>query len=349
MGKISIVIPVYNGERFLARCIESVIKQTVSDWEIVLVNDGSTDSSGKICDTYAQKDERIRVIHQQNQGYAGARNEGLKQVTGEYVMFVDSDDWIEPDTLETAFYGMESEHADYVIGGVNFVYYTDKSREKTAHIDRGAPKEAYCFEMSDLAEAGRKLWADCGPMYYCVWSRVFRMDIIRNYHLRFNTSLRLQEDVNFTFCYMYHADHVYVSDRVFYNYCREVDKDDTAEKDILEQYFYVEESLINFMRIAYKFRLSEDYCLEMYTNLSEWFIKLAGKIYMESTGLSPEEQRLHAACMSDSFIFRFFCDKLSAGDGFWSEMKKYLEEKNAEALYLRFGEKLQEGVVPPCQ
>lgn len=87
----------------------------------------------------------------------------------------------------------------------------------------------------------------------------------------------------------------------------------------------------------------------MYRNLSEWFIKLAGKIYMKSTKFDQEEQRLHVECMSDSYIFRFFCDKLSTRDEFWAELKIIMDEGDAEALYLRFEEKLEEGVVPPCQ
>lgn len=349
MKKISIVIPVYNSERFLERCIKSILDQTFTNWELILVDDGSTDASGDICDTISKNYDQIYVIHQQNQGYSGARNAGLELVSGDYVTFVDSDDWLERDALETLYKGIIAEDADYAIGGVNFVYYTDKSRTVVDHIDTGVPEAPYYFHMADLAEEGRKLWAACGPMYYCVWSRLFKMDIIRNYHLRFNTSLKLQEDVNFTFCYMYHADKVFVSDKVFYNYCREVDKDDTAEKPILEQYFYVEESLINFKRIAYKFNLSEDYCLEMYENLSEWFIKLAGKIYMESTGLTLEEQKLHAGCMGDSFICRYLSEQLSAKDTFWADMKKCLETDDKERLYYRFKERLDEGVLPPCQ
>lgn len=349
MSKISVVITVFNDEKFLEKSIQSVLAQTYTDWELILVDDGSTDGSGAICDRFAAKDDRIRVIHQQNQGYSGARNTGLDMVTGEYVTFVDSDDWLEQDALMSTYDGIVKENADYAIGGVNFVYYTDKSRQTVEHIDVGVPKEAYYFRMKDLAVEGKKLWATCGPMFYCVWSRVFKMDIIRNYHLRFNTSLKLQEDVNFTFCYMYHIDKVFVSNHVFYNYCREIDKDDTAEKPILEQYFYVEESLINVDRMVYKFRLPEEYRMELYRNLSEWFVKLAGKIYMESTGLSAEEQRLHVACMSDSYIFRVFCDRFSGEDAFWARMKRDLDSGDMEDLYIGFGEKLQEGVVPPCQ
>lgn len=349
MSKVTVVVPCFNSERFLEHCVDSILSQSCEDLELILVNDGSTDGTPAICDAYAAKDARVRVIHQTNKGYSGARNVGIEAATGEYIMFVDSDDWIEPDVLADAVRGIEAENADYAIGGVNFTYYTDKSRAELHHVDTGVPEAPYYFRMKDLAVEGTKLWNTCGPMFYCVWSRMFRMDLIDAYHLRFNTSLRLQEDVNFTFCYMYHVDKVYVSDKVYYNYCREIDKDDTAEKDILEQYFYVEESLINFKRIAYKFQLDETYCKDMYFNLSEWFIKLGGKIYMESTGLTVEEQKAQVRYLADSFIFRYFCEQLPERDSFWGVAAEDLAKGDYEALYEHYASKLQEGVVPPCQ
>jgi glycosyltransferase involved in cell wall biosynthesis len=94
--KISVIVPVYNMENYLTKCIDSIAAQTHRDLEIILIDDGSTDNSSKICDDYAAKDERIKVIHKQNGGVASARNTGLKACTGEYIAFVDSDDWIEP-------------------------------------------------------------------------------------------------------------------------------------------------------------------------------------------------------------------------------------------------------------
>lgn len=99
-GKISIIIPVYNTEKYLARCVESVLVQTYTDLDIILVDDGSTDSSGRICDEYALYDSRIRVLHKENGGLSSARNAGLEAATGKYVGFVDSDDYISPDFYE---------------------------------------------------------------------------------------------------------------------------------------------------------------------------------------------------------------------------------------------------------
>ncbi|MDR3314701.1 MAG: glycosyltransferase, partial [Oscillospiraceae bacterium] len=90
---ISVIVPVYNVEPYLPKCLDSIVSQTYANLEIILVDDGSTDASGSICDAYAAKDERVRVIHQANGGVAAARNAGLDAAVGEYIQFVDSDDW----------------------------------------------------------------------------------------------------------------------------------------------------------------------------------------------------------------------------------------------------------------
>ncbi|MGM9600387.1 MAG: glycosyltransferase family 2 protein [Faecousia sp.] len=114
---ISVIIPVYNVEKYLQRCLDSVIEQTYKNLEVILIDDGSTDHSGEICDDYAAKDVRIHVIHQENQGVSAARNKGLDNVKGEYITFVDSDDYIVNDMIAELLRLSEEEHADIVIGG----------------------------------------------------------------------------------------------------------------------------------------------------------------------------------------------------------------------------------------
>ena len=112
--ELSIIVPVYNAERYLQKCIESILNQKMSDFELLLVDDGSTDSSGKICDEYSEKDSRVTVMHILNGGPANARNEALKTANGKYIGFVDSDDWIEPDMYERLCKNAAETSADLV-------------------------------------------------------------------------------------------------------------------------------------------------------------------------------------------------------------------------------------------
>jgi glycosyltransferase involved in cell wall biosynthesis len=114
-SKISIIVPVYDVEPYIRKCIDSLIYQTFKNIEIVLVDDGSPDRCPAICDEYASADKRVRVLHQSNQGLSGARNAGISAAGGEYIMIVDGDDWIDPDTCELALKAMEKENADVVM------------------------------------------------------------------------------------------------------------------------------------------------------------------------------------------------------------------------------------------
>ena len=119
--KISIIIPVYNAAKFLHKCINSILAQTFQDFEILLINDGSTDESGAICDRYTLTDNRIRVFHKENGGVSSARNIGLRNACGEWIYFVDSDDTIYNDCLETLI-SQTSDDVDCVTGGYTCVY-----------------------------------------------------------------------------------------------------------------------------------------------------------------------------------------------------------------------------------
>lgn len=120
-AKISVIVPIYNVENFLVKCIESIITQTYKNLEIILINDGSTDNSGKICDQFSEKDSRIKVIHKENEGVSATKNLGMKISSGEYVAFVDSDDYIANDYCETLYNNMIESGADVSIIGYNVV------------------------------------------------------------------------------------------------------------------------------------------------------------------------------------------------------------------------------------
>ena len=120
--KISIIIPMYNVEKYLKRCLDSVLNQTFQDWTAICIDDGSPDNSGKIAEEYAKKDKRFVVIHKENGGLSDARNAGMKKVKTEYVMFLDSDDFIHPQTLEVAYWLAQKNGTDIVSWYKNTLY-----------------------------------------------------------------------------------------------------------------------------------------------------------------------------------------------------------------------------------
>ena len=118
MPKVSVIVPVYKAEKYLHRCVDSILSQTFTDWELLLIDDGSPDRSGEICDEYAKKDTRIRVFHKENGGVSSARNMGLDIAKGKWIVFVDSDDWCEPDYLVDFFFvNVELSAEDMVLQG----------------------------------------------------------------------------------------------------------------------------------------------------------------------------------------------------------------------------------------
>lgn len=140
--KISMIIPVYNAEQYLKKCVDSVRAQTYGNLEIMLVDDGSTDSSGELCDTYAEKDERIRVVHKENGGLVSAWKAGVKECSGEYVSFLDSDDWIDPEML--------SEMSAYLTGNDREMVISDYI------IERDGGSQEYVWQKLAPGEYGRK-------------------------------------------------------------------------------------------------------------------------------------------------------------------------------------------------
>ena len=204
--KISIIIPVYNVEDYLSMCIESVIAQTYKDWELILVDDGSPDNSGSICDEYASRDPRIRVIHKKNAGVSAARNTGIEAANGEWISFIDSDDWVDTDYLEK--FELDKDDADLIIQGLE--YYDNRNGQYFKQI-----KVADCI----LSGAdSKKLVADNNVLGsgYPV-AKAYRKFIIDKGVL-FDTSISYHEDHIFVLNILAVASKIRLSDSVAYKY-----------------------------------------------------------------------------------------------------------------------------------
>ena len=188
MPSVSVIIPVFNTEKYLAACVESIRNQSFKDFEVLLVDDGSTDGSGRICDEYSKTDDRIVVIHKENGGVCSARNAGLDAARGEYVVFVDADDCLNESHLEHL---MDSD-ADLVLTGIQKFGLSE---------DSCAPTKKDDFEIEDMP----RHWNTPPVMNYLYCYPVakrFRTSIIRDNNIRFYEPLFFSEDMCFNMCYM---------------------------------------------------------------------------------------------------------------------------------------------------
>lgn len=202
MPKVSVIVPVYNAEKYLQECVESVLGQTLSDIELILVDDGSTDGSPALCDQYAAKDVRVRVIHQKNAGAAAARNHGLGIAQGEYVAFVDSDDWIDADMYERMVAAAETNEIELVI--CDCLKESDKGSYLYTH---ELPPGAYDLERMRSVYYPQLLMPDTVeyPVTISNWLLLIRHTVITENHLSFPIGMRFSEDLLFGAEVGYHA------------------------------------------------------------------------------------------------------------------------------------------------
>ena len=184
--KISVIVPIYNTERYLSECIDSIIRQTYRNLEIILVDDGSTDKSFTICNNYAMLDERIQVVHQANQGVSAARNNGLSRASGDLISFVDSDDTLDDDMYELLVRVIEEYNADIVHCGYKHIVGEEV---RLVHDTRK-------IIMQDNTEALRCLVG--GHLFVgSLWNKLYKKELIDN--LRFRTDLKINEDILYNF------------------------------------------------------------------------------------------------------------------------------------------------------
>ncbi len=193
MPKVSIIIPVYNAEKYIGRCIESIINQEFRDFELLLVNDGSKDSSKEIIDAYAAKDSRIRCIHKENGGVSSTRNRGIEEAKGEYIQFLDADDWISSEATKLLVRTAEEKNADLVIA--------DFYRVVGDHI---SPKgDIDTDEVMNVREFGDHLMENPADFYYgVVWNKLYKTDIIRKNDVKMDQGINFCEDFIFNLEYL---------------------------------------------------------------------------------------------------------------------------------------------------
>jgi len=208
MPVISVIVPICNAEDTIKRCVSSVLKQTFTEFELVLINDGSTDHSPKICNQLAEKDQRIVVLHIPNSGVSNARNVGLKAAKGQYIAFLDSDDWFEPDMLAVQHNNLMMHNCQLAIAGI-YVDYPDKATQLSQYPIKGLiAKTEYSKILNDFYHL---------PMM-ALWNKLFVKEIISKNALKFEIEMSYSEDVLFIINYLFYVDKIYISSQPLYHY-----------------------------------------------------------------------------------------------------------------------------------
>ena len=206
MDKVTVIIPIYNVERFLKEAIESAINQTYKNLEIILVDDGSIDNSGKICDEYIEKDERIKVVHKENGGLSSARNAGLDNTTGDYVMFLDSDDFLVPKKKKKMYNEIKSKDADYVIG--NYINATEEGEPWENPVFNLEKYKPFKLNINDYKNS-------FFVMNSSVCNKIFSMNFLNKLNLRFVVGLPAEDAIFSTYCFLHSQNVYYIQDLVF--------------------------------------------------------------------------------------------------------------------------------------
>ena len=211
MPRVSIIVPVYNAGDELKRCVDSILTQEYQDFELFLMDDGSTDSSPRILDEYAEQDERVRVYHKENSGVSDTRNQAMRLARGEYIQFVDADDWISSDSTKLMVRAMQESGADMVIADFYRVIGERLSRKGDIDEEGVITRKDYADEMLE----------DPADFYYGVlWNKLYRRDILEKYHLEMDVNLNWCEDFIFNMEYVLHCGTIRVLKAPVYYYVR---------------------------------------------------------------------------------------------------------------------------------
>ncbi len=249
--KISVIVPVYNVEKYLHRCIDSILVQTFTDFELLLIDDGSTDKSREICDEYEGKDKRIRVFHKDNGGASSARNVGLDNANGEYICFCDADDFVDRTWLSC--FSLYLEKNDMVISG--FKIFRNNKYVKDISMPVLNDKLSIIQYLEDQNISGY-LWCKC-----------FKKGIIDKYHIKFNEKYIIWEDLDFIYRYWCHASSIKLDKGINYNYFMP----DLGTKYASKISFVCCESLLS--SICYLFLGKENFVYAKYLNAAKNCLK----------------------------------------------------------------------------
>lgn len=326
MEKISVIVPVYNVEQYLTRCIRTIINQTYSNLEIILIDDGSTDNSGKICDSF--KDKRIKVIHKKNGGLGRARNTGIKNATGKYFMFVDSDDYLDFTIIENLYVQLISQKADTCIGGFKRVFTNKVTSIKNPYADQTFYNNEILTNV--LVKMFGKNSIKDDHIEMSVWKVLFNAKIIKENNILFPSEKKfISEDIIFDTEYFSKARTVTMSSDVGYNYCK---NDDSLTTRYNSRRFELQKNLmcelLNRARALNIFEESNQRILNTFLSNVRYCIKLDQKF------LSYKQAKRNISRICDDELVRMSLKSYKVNEGIKSNLINWLIDKRQVKLLI---------------
>ena len=264
MPQVSIIVPVYNTKKYLSQCIDSILAQTFTDFELILINDGSTDNSGKICDDYAKKDFRIVAIHKKNGGVSSARNKGIDFAKGEWIMFVDSDDYLS--TTYLSAFSMDVTH-DMEVCGMEMMSNNNQLF---------CPKRTMLYDLDNMIDFYNDIFEN--PYVTSPCAKIFKRSLLNKYSIRFDEKIKITEDTLFMMDYLINCNSIYLIPNSGYYYR-------------------------NPENISRKYRQNADCMNYNLKKLRAAILKLSNKFDFNPSKISQGINRFHYSCFSSNFEF----------------------------------------------
>lgn len=263
MEKISVIVPVYNSEAYLENCLNSIIQQTYQNLEIILVNDGSTDGSAAICQRYKIQDPRVKVYHKPNGGVGSSRNRALEAVTGDYILFVDNDDWLELDHIESLYHLLKKADADIAIG--NFTQFMEEEGNFLIHVGGNDyfEREYSPFEWFQHQYDGQYNLSQC---FTVPWAKLYKAELFKE--IVYPTDKTVEDDYTTYKVYLQADKIVYMNRAIYLHRKRETSVTKTVnladvyplqsieERMMILQLIGAPKGLIDAEIAAYKWRLA---------------------------------------------------------------------------------------------
>lgn len=307
--KVSVIVPVYNAEKYLRRCIDSILGQTFTDFELLLIDDGSKDSSGRICDEYAEKDGRVRVFHKENGGVSAARNLGLDNANGEWISFVDADDWVDAKLYSNILNSYDCK----VIELVTYSFWTVlNGNRRLIHLP--VVKNKVEFIKNQMLKG-----------YSVVWNVLFRRDFIISKNLRFNQSMKIGEDFDFLIRSYLNSSRLEVLDYPLYYYNMDNESSALHKMDI-KQYDYIINALVNITDVFKQHKLYDTYktvlCWKILRAKQDYV--LYPQLHNKFLAIYPESHNYIISCPTINMKIKIMMWLLTHRLGFFTRLICYL-------------------------